>query len=69
LYRGELLSDAMRRSRVTESEMHAALRTAGFSAAGEIAAVVLETDGSLSVVRSLSDAASSALALLEQDGT
>ena len=69
LYRGELLSDAMRRSRVTESEIHAALRTAGCSAAGEVAAVVLETDGSLSVVHSLSDAPSSALTLLEQDST
>ena len=60
LYRGELLLDAMRRSRVVESEMHAALRAAGLSAAGNVAAVVLETDGSLSVVPGLSTSPRSA---------
>lgn len=61
LYRGELLQDAMRRSRVVESEVHAALRAAGLSTVGDVAAVVLETDGSLSVVHALSRSSASAL--------
>ena len=50
LYRGELLHDALRRSRVSESEVEAAVRAAGAPALDGLAAVVLETDGSLSVV-------------------
>lgn len=51
LHRGELLPKAQRRERVTDSEMMAALRGAGMSALAEAEAVILETDGSLSVVR------------------
>jgi uncharacterized membrane protein YcaP (DUF421 family) len=62
LYRGEVLPGALRQSRITESEVHAAVRAAGLSTTAEVAAVVLETDGSLSVVRSLSpDSRSSTL--------
>jgi uncharacterized membrane protein YcaP (DUF421 family) len=50
LYRGEYLPAALRKARVTKDEIKAALRTAGFSALGDAEAVVLETDGSLSVV-------------------
>jgi uncharacterized membrane protein YcaP (DUF421 family) len=50
LYRGEYLPAALRKARVTKDEVKAALRTAGFSALGDAEAVVLETDGSLSVV-------------------
>ena len=51
LHRGELLPQAQRRERVTDSEVMAALRGAGMSALAEAEAVILETDGSLSVVR------------------
>jgi uncharacterized membrane protein YcaP (DUF421 family) len=54
-YQGELLSDALRRVLVTESEVRAAVRLAGVSGTDDVAAVVLETDGSLSVVRALSN--------------
>jgi uncharacterized membrane protein YcaP (DUF421 family) len=49
LHRGEPLRDAMRRERITEDELRAALRAAGLERLAEAHAVVLETDGSLSV--------------------
>lgn len=51
LYRSEYLPSALRRERVTEGEVRAAIRSAGLASVDEVEAVVLETDGSLSVVR------------------
>ena len=42
------LPEAVKRERVTEDDLHAALRTLGHVA--HVAAVVMETDGSLSVM-------------------
>ena len=50
LRRGEYLRSAMRRERVTEDEIRAAIRAAGQSDVAAIEAVVLETDGSFSVI-------------------
>ncbi len=50
MYRGEVLPAALRRARVTEAEIRAAVRSAGFSDMAAAEAVVLETDGSFSVV-------------------
>lgn len=47
---GRLLGDALKRERVTESEIHQAIRSSGYGGVDQIEAVVLETDGSLSVV-------------------
>lgn len=49
-HKGEILHDAMRRNRVTESELKAAVRKSGLGSLEVVLAVVLETDGSLSVV-------------------
>ncbi len=51
LYRGSCLSDAMCQSRVTEGEIRAAVRSQGVASVEDVEAVVLETDGSFSVVR------------------
>lgn len=51
LFRGEFLPAAMRRARVTEDEVRAAIRSAGLASLFDAEAVVLETDGSFSVVR------------------
>jgi uncharacterized membrane protein YcaP (DUF421 family) len=62
LYRGTFLREALRRERVTAGEVRAAVRGQGITSLGEVEAVVLETDGSLSVVRRAGDAGDSALA-------
>jgi uncharacterized membrane protein YcaP (DUF421 family) len=62
LHRGRLLPGALRRERVTEEEVCAAVRSQGIASLDEVAAVVLETDGSVSVVRRAEDGGASALA-------
>ena len=51
LHRGAPLPSALRRARVTEDEVRAAVRAAGLASLSDVEAVVLETDGSFSVVR------------------
>jgi uncharacterized membrane protein YcaP (DUF421 family) len=51
LHHGNFLEGAMRAQRVTRAEILAALRSSGAAEAGQVAAVVLETDGSLSVIQ------------------
>ncbi len=51
LYQGAFLPHALRRARVTEDEVRAAVRGAGLAGLEKVEAVVLETDGSFSVVR------------------
>lgn len=50
LYQGRMLDDALRATRVTPDEVRTAVRGAGVSAIEHIHAVVLETDGSFSVL-------------------
>jgi uncharacterized membrane protein YcaP (DUF421 family) len=50
-YRGQCLWSALRRERITCDEVLAAVRSAGLHDLGHVQAVVLETDGSLSVLR------------------
>ena len=51
LHQGCFLDAAMRRQRVRRSDVMAALRTSGVGTLGEVAAVVIETDGSMSVIK------------------
>lgn len=51
LHRGRFLEGAMRAERVTRGEILSAMRASGAADPGEVAAIVLETDGSLSVLR------------------
>lgn len=51
LYQGELLPDTLRKARVTEDEIRAAVRAAGLAAVANVEAVVLETDASFSVIQ------------------
>lgn len=50
LRNGEMLKTAMREERVTAEELMAAVRAQGHGELGRIAAVVLETDGSFSII-------------------
>lgn len=49
-HRGAFLRDAMLRERVTQAELEAAVRQHGHAAVEYVDSVVLETDGSISVV-------------------
>lgn len=51
LHRGEFLPSALRQARVTRDEIRAAIRSAGLPSLVDAEAVVLETDGSFSVIR------------------
>ena len=50
LYQGRLLPDALRKMRVTEQEVLAAVRESGLPNLDRAEAVVLETDGTISVI-------------------
>lgn len=62
LKRGAFLSAALRRARITEDEVRAAVRSAGLCDLEAVEAVVLETDGSFSVVQRSNGTGSSSLA-------
>ena len=60
-FRGEQLDDAIRAQRVSEEEVLQAVRQQGFASVADVHAVVLETDGSFSVIGSASKDGDSAL--------
>lgn len=60
-HRGEFLEPALRQERVTQEEIVAAIRSEGISNLRGVFAVVLETDGSFSVLKSEPDSEESAL--------
>lgn len=51
LYRGQFLPRGLQRSRISRDEVRAAVRGAGLPALADAHAVILETNGSLSVIR------------------
>ena len=53
LYRGKMLPDMMRRERIDEDEIHAIIREKGLASYKDVDAVVLETDGSLTVIQNV----------------
>lgn len=58
---GQLLDDVLRKERLSAEEVHQALRQSGIADMADVAAVVLETDGSLSILAT-ADPGASALA-------
>src|SRR5690554_6609839 len=51
LHAGRMLPQAMRRARVTEDEVRAAVRESGSPTLSHVQAVVMETDGTIRVVK------------------
>ena len=51
LHRGRFLHEQMRRARVVEAEIQAAVREQVFASMEEVEAIVLETDGSFSITK------------------
>jgi uncharacterized membrane protein YcaP (DUF421 family) len=58
LFRGQLQQEALQQERVTASELRAALREQGITALEDVEAIVLETDGSFSVLKQRGSSAS-----------
>lgn len=52
---GRFIEDALKDERITRSEIEASVRSAGVGRLDQVAAVVLETDGSMSVIRGSGD--------------
>lgn len=50
VYQGEIIDSAMRRERVSERELMAAVRQRGLTSLARVTAVVLEADATLSVI-------------------
>jgi uncharacterized membrane protein YcaP (DUF421 family) len=61
VYRGEMLHAAMKKQRVNEDEIHAIIREKGMASVEDADAVVLETDGSLTVVKNMANLQSSTM--------
>jgi uncharacterized membrane protein YcaP (DUF421 family) len=51
LYKGEMLKNIMLKERIDEDEIHAIVRDKGYPSIENIDAIVLETDGSLTVIK------------------
>jgi uncharacterized membrane protein YcaP (DUF421 family) len=66
LFRGRLLEDALLAERVAPEEVMAAVRASGHASFEQVDAVVLETDGSFSVVRAAPGAQPSAMATVDR---
>ena len=67
-YQGTLLPKALLSARVTEDEVRAAVRSAGLAGLDGVEAVVLETDGSFSVIQQGAGAAKSSLEGVKRPG-
>jgi uncharacterized membrane protein YcaP (DUF421 family) len=65
LYQGEFRHPTLRKQRVTEGEIRTAIRNRGIAAIEDVEAVVLETDGSFSVLRRFEASSTSALSDVE----
>lgn len=61
LFQGELQQNALRHQRVTQGEVLAALRAEGIAGIEDVEAVILETDGSFSVIEKIKRSSASAL--------
>jgi uncharacterized membrane protein YcaP (DUF421 family) len=61
LHRGEYLSGALRRERITREELLAAAREQGVASLDDVESAVLETDGTITIVRSAPEAQPSTL--------
>ncbi|WP_447042602.1 DUF421 domain-containing protein [Vreelandella sp. H-I2] len=61
LYRGEFITTSMRKARVTQDEVQSAIRGSGIADVKAVEAVVLETDGSISVIKQNAESSHSSL--------
>lgn len=64
-FRGEYHREAMRRERIEEGEIIQAIRSMGIGSMDQVEAVVLETNGNLSVLKSVGEGKGSTLGNVE----
>jgi uncharacterized membrane protein YcaP (DUF421 family) len=69
LHKGKFVHEAMRRQRVAEADVRAAIRHQGIDRIEDVGAVVLEADGTFSVIRELSSKASALADVPELGGS
>jgi uncharacterized membrane protein YcaP (DUF421 family) len=62
VYKGTMLTNSMRKERITEDEIYAVIRQHGLWSLEQADAVILETDGSLTVIRQVEDLHSNVMA-------
>lgn len=67
LYKGQFMELDMRRERITKEEILAAIRSQGIGNVEEVDAVVLETQGNLSVIQNIEDGNGSVLQNVKPD--
>lgn len=65
LFQGAMLEEALRSERVSEAEILSAARSAGAASLGQVGAIILETDGSFSILKELGPDPATALADVE----
>ena len=68
VYQGWLLKEIMLKERIAEDEVFATIREKGFSSVTEVDAVVLETDGSLTVIEKLKKPLSETMSSIKKPG-
>jgi uncharacterized membrane protein YcaP (DUF421 family) len=64
-YKGSLLKEAMVKERISEDEVHAIIREKGVSSLAETDAIIMETDGSLTLIKSIQYPESATLTSLQ----
>jgi uncharacterized membrane protein YcaP (DUF421 family) len=69
VHQGELVREAMRSQRVAEADVRAAVRQHGIDRLEDVGAVVLEADGTFSVIRQLGSEASALADIPELGGS
>jgi uncharacterized membrane protein YcaP (DUF421 family) len=69
VYKGEMLHRALKKECVNEDEIHPIIREKGLGSVQETDAVVLETDGSLTVVKRLTSLQTPTMRQLKSQAT
>ena len=69
LHQGKFLHETMRRQRVAEADVRAAIRHKGFDSIEDVGAVVLEADGTFSVIKELKSGPSAMADIPEMGGS
>ena len=65
-YNGRFLYDVMKKERVTQTEIEAALRENGYGSSSNIDAIILETQGEITVIKNFQEAGDSSLSKVKK---